>query len=360
MNESTYTILVIDDEPIARVTLAALLDKLNCRVEMAEDGVQGLELAKQICPDVILLDVMLPRLDGFEVCKRIRSDPQIGEAPIIMITAFDDREAELKGLKAGADDFISKPFDSLILETRLQSLKDVNRYRHLMEERGKLRTALADLSGQHAQLHKVSKQIFEAQEGERRHVAAELHDDIGELITGLKLILERGNEDVSVISDARIITNELFQRLREISLNLRPADLDDLGLSAALDGLFKRFAKQNKITVHHNINPLNDRRFDKAVEITVFRVVQEALTNVVHHAGVSDANVTLAVTPYHMQVSIADAGRGFDINSKDGCGAVGISGMKERVSVAGGNFSIQSTPGKGTLVSVDFDLKPVE
>ncbi len=357
MSEPAYTILVIDDEPITRITLAALLDKLNCHVETAEDGIQGLELARQINPDVILLDVMLPRLDGFEVCKRIRSDPQIGEAPIIMITAFDDREAELKGLKAGADDFISKPFDSLILETRLQSLKDVNRYRHLVEERGKLRNALADLSDQHTQLHMISKQLLEAQEGERRHVAAELHDDIGELITGLKLILERSNDDVTVISDARMITNELFQRLREISLNLCPTDLDDLGLSAALDGLFKRFTKQTRVMVHHNVNPLNGRRFDRDVEMTVFRIVQEALANVARHSGVNDTSVILHMTPRHVQVSVADAGKGFDINLKEGCESIGMAGMKERVNAVGGSLSIQSTPGRGTLVCVDFDLK---
>ena len=90
MNEKAYTILIVDDEPIARMSLAALLDRSNYHIEMAEDGINGIELNKQVNPEVILLDVMMPNMNGYEVCKRIRSDPQIAEVPIILITALDD------------------------------------------------------------------------------------------------------------------------------------------------------------------------------------------------------------------------------------------------------------------------------
>ncbi len=359
MSEHIYTILIIDDELVTRITLAALLEKTSYRLEMAEDGIQGIEMAKQLNPDVILLDVMMPRMGGYEVCRHIRSDPQIGEVPIIMITALDDRDAKLNGLVAGADDFLAKPFDSLELEIRLHTLRHVDRYRHLIDEREKLQEALAELSTKNRQLKILSQQVLEAQENERRHVAVELHDEIGQLVTGLKLILER--EDTStLLPEARAVANELMQRVREMSLNLRPAALDDFGLPAALGDLFKRFASQTKITIHHNINPLDERRFDKAVEIAAFRVAQEALTNVARHADVNEANVTLTVTPEHMQVSIADLGKGFDVNSRDMSASTGLSGMAERVNMAGGHFSLQSAPGKGTLVLIVFDLKPKE
>jgi signal transduction histidine kinase len=361
MSEHIYTILVIDDELVTRITLAALLEKTSYRLEMAEDGIQGIEMAKQLNPDVILLDVMMPRMGGYEVCRHIRSDPQIGEVPIIMITALDDRDAKLNGLAAGADDFLAKPFDSLELEIRLNTLRHVDRYRHLMDEREKLQEALAELSTKNRQLKILSQQVLEAQENERRHVAVELHDEIGQLITGLKLILERRQEDTStLLAEARAVANELMQRVREMSLNLRPAALDDFGLPAALGDLFKRFASRTKITIHHNINPLDERRFDKAVEIAAFRVAQEALTNVARHADVNEANVTLTVTPEHMQISIADLGKGFDINSRDMNVSTGLSGMAERVNMAGGRFSLQSAPGEGTLVLAVFDLKQAE
>lgn len=358
MEEKTYTILVIDDEMIARAALDALLDKPNYRVEMAEDGIQGFELAKQINPDLILLDVMMPRMTGYEVCKRIRSDPQIGEVPIIMITALDDREAKLSGLVAGADDFLAKPFDSLELEIRLHTLMRVNRYRHLLEEREKLTFALNELSKKHAELRALSCQILEAQENERRHVAMELHDEIGQLITGLKLVLENPKTNTTdTIQGARNLAHELMQRVRDISLNLRPSALDDLGLAPALDGLFKRITKQTGIAIHHNVNPLDDRRFDRTIETTAFRVVQESLTNVARQAGVEEVDVHLDVMKDHMQISIVDARKGLNLRSKDQNTSVVISEMMDRVRLAGGHFNIQAEPGKGTCVMIDFDLE---
>jgi signal transduction histidine kinase len=357
MSEHNYTILVIDDEEITRITLAALLESPNYRVEMAEDGIRGFELAKQINPDVILLDVMMPRMNGYDVCKRIRLDPKIGEVPIIMITALDDHDAKLNGLMAGADDFLSKPFDSLELKIRLHTLRHVDRYRHLLDEREKLNQALAELSEKNEQLRALSHQVLNAQEDERRRVAVELHDEIGQLLTGLKLILQRGQEDAAgVLPEALKVTNELLRDVREMSLNLRPSALDDLGLSAALNDLLKRFTSQTGMVIHHNVNPLDERRFERDMEITAFRVVQEALTNVARHADVHEASVTLIMTPVRLHVSIADDGKGFDIDSKDAGTSTGLSSMAERVNMAGGRFTMRSSPGKGTLVSVDFEL----
>jgi signal transduction histidine kinase len=361
MSEHIYTILVIDDEEITRITLAALLEKPIYRVEMAHDGIQGFEMAKQIKPDLILLDVMMPGMNGYDVCRRIRADPEIGEVPVIMITALDDHDAKMNGLVAGADDFLAKPFDTLELEIRLHTLRHVDRYRHLINERKKLQETLAELSTKNRQLKILSRQALDAQENERRHVAVELHDEVGQLITGLKLILERTGEDIpTMLAEARAVTNELMQRIREISLNLRPAVLDDFGLPAALNDLFKRFSRQTKIEIHHNINPLDERRFDKAIEIAVFRVAQEATTNIARHAAVNEASVTLDITPNHMQIRIADSGKGFEVHSQETIASTGLSGMAERVSMAGGKFNLQSTPEKGTLVCAEFDLKKAE
>jgi signal transduction histidine kinase len=357
MSEHDYTILVIDDEVTTRTTLAALLERPNYHVEMAEDGVEGLELAKRIKPDVILLDIMMPRMNGYDVCKRVRQDEEIREVPIILITALDDHDAKLNGLMAGADDFLSKPFDSFELKVRLHTLRHVDRYRRLLEERKKLDKALNDLSEKNRQLSALSRRVLETQETERRLVAMELHDEIGQLLTGLKLILERGQVDAAnVLPEARAVTGELMQRTREISLNLRPAALDDLGLSAALDVLFKRFTKRTGIAVIHNIDPLDERRFDRNIETTVFRVTQEALTNVARHAETSEVNVVWMVSSTRLRISIADSGKGFDLNLINATTSTGLSGMAERVNLAGGHFSLQSKPGAGTLILADFEL----
>ena len=134
----TSTVLIVDDEYAGRQTLQSVLEGEGYHLEMAENGWQALEKAKALLPDVILLDVMMPGMTGFEVCQRIRNDPQVAEIPIIILTALDDRESLLNSLKAGADDFISKPFDRYELRARLIGITRLNRYHKLIQERAKL------------------------------------------------------------------------------------------------------------------------------------------------------------------------------------------------------------------------------
>jgi len=138
-------VLIVDDEFAGRETLQSVLEGEGYQLEMAENGVQAIEKAKKLLPDVILLDVMMPGMTGFEVCQRIRNDPEIAEIPIIVLTALDDRESLLTALKAGADDFISKPFDRYELRARLLGITRLNRYQKLIQERTKLQNAHAQL-----------------------------------------------------------------------------------------------------------------------------------------------------------------------------------------------------------------------
>ncbi len=357
MADPVPTILIIEDESVIRTTLSALLDKPKYRIEIAEDGLQGLEMAKQIKPDIILLDLMMPGMNGYDVCKHIRMTPEIAEIPIIMLTALDDRESKLNGLVAGADDFLTKPFDKLELEIRLHTLTRVNRYRRLNEEREKLQQAHEELSKKHAELRALSLKILEAQENERRLVAMELHDEVGQMLTGLKLILGRKQENpAKIIEDARAVADELLKRVREMSLNLRPSALDDLGLYAALNDMFKRFTKQTNISVIHKINPLCERRFDKVIETTIFRVTQEALTNAARHSGASEVEVSLSFNNEHVWLGVEDKGKGFNPSEINLESSTGISGMTERVNLAGGRLNIQSAPGRGTQILAEFAL----
>jgi len=144
-NNMSSMVLIVDDEYAGRETLQSVLEGEGYQLEMAENGMQAIEKAKKLLPDVILLDVMMPGMTGFEVCQRIRSDPEIAEIPIIVLTALDDRESLLTALKAGADDFISKPFDRFELRARLLGITRLNRYQKLIQERTKLQEANAQL-----------------------------------------------------------------------------------------------------------------------------------------------------------------------------------------------------------------------
>jgi putative two-component system response regulator len=138
---STSTILIVDDDPAGRHTLESILEGQDYHLEMAENGLQALEKAIKFLPDVILLDVMMPGMDGFEVCQRIRNNPLLAEIPIIMLTALDDRKSLLDGLESGADDYITKPYDRHELRARLIGITRLNRYRKLLDDRTNIEQA---------------------------------------------------------------------------------------------------------------------------------------------------------------------------------------------------------------------------
>jgi DNA-binding response OmpR family regulator len=105
------TILVVDDEPTIRDVLGSLLSEEGYHMDFAENGHDGYEKARELIPDLILLDVMMPVMNGFDTCRKIRTDPPLAQVPIIMITAVADDRSRLRSIQSGADDFISKPFD---------------------------------------------------------------------------------------------------------------------------------------------------------------------------------------------------------------------------------------------------------
>ncbi len=131
------TVLIVDDAPEGRVLLERLLAAEGYDLAFASDGVEALAKAATLTPDLILMDVMMPLMNGFEVCERLRADPLLAKVPIILITSLDDRAARLHGLEVGADDFVSKPFDQAELLTRVRTITQVNRYRQFLLERAK-------------------------------------------------------------------------------------------------------------------------------------------------------------------------------------------------------------------------------
>ena len=135
--EPSPTILIIDDLPDSRQALQTLLAGQGYTLAFAEDGPSGLARATELVPDLILLDVMLPGMDGLEVCRRLRATSQLAEVPIIMVTAHEDRDTRLEGIVAGADDFISKRFDGTELRARVRTITRLNRYRRLVRERAR-------------------------------------------------------------------------------------------------------------------------------------------------------------------------------------------------------------------------------
>jgi signal transduction histidine kinase len=221
----------------------------------------------------------------------------------------------------------------------------------------------AQVSAGREQLRALSFRLVEVQEAERRFIASELHDEIGQALTGLKLSLEMTQSQTrprheAGLSETLTMLDELTQRVRQLSLDLRPPVLDDLGLLPALDWLIQRFCKQTSIRVDLRHTTF-EKRLPASLEAAAFRIVQEALTNVARHASVKEATVRLWSDKEFLGVQIEDKGAGFDFEkvraSRVSCG---LSGMRERAVLLGGRFTLDSASGSGTRVTVELPLRP--
>jgi signal transduction histidine kinase/HAMP domain-containing protein len=224
---------------------------------------------------------------------------------------------------------------------------------------------LEEVRAGHEQLQALSRRLLSAQEAERRRIARELHDEIGQVLTAVKMNLRAaqfhlaGSALASDLEESIAAVERTLQQVRDLSLDLHPSLLDDLGLVPALRWLVARQAQQAGLSVQFAADPL-DHRLSPDLEITCFRLVQEALTNVVRHAHAHQVYVELRHGDDEMQLTVRDDGVGFDVQpvleSAMRGASLGLLGMRERVLLAGGQIDIASAPGRGTEIRVRFPM----
>lgn len=340
------TILIVDDEHSARETVLAILEGRGYRLETAASGLEAIQKAGELPPDLILLDVMMPGMDGFEVCLQLRENIRLREIPILLLTALDDRQSRLEGLGAGADDFISKPLDPQELRARVATITRLNRYRTLVEQR--------------ENLDEMALRVIQAQEDERLRISREIHDDIGQALTAHQIQLQflhdrlpKNNEDLrQSVKELISETTGTFSRLRLLAQDLRPPLLDTLGIALALKAFCNDFSRRTGLRTNfesdQDIPQLSD-----ATCVTLYRVQQEALTNAARHAGASQTWVTLNSDEDEVCLTVQDDGKGLAAH-EGGHKGLGLQGMRERVTLAGGRFNLRSVPGQGTILTVRF------
>ena len=216
------------------------------------------------------------------------------------------------------------------------------------------------VSGDQERLHTLSQRLVEVQEEEKRSIALELHDEIGQLLTGLKLQLDTLPAPAEKMAADRLVRSrqlveDLIKKVRNLSLDLRPSMLDDLGLLPALLWHFDRYTALTGLKVDFSHSGIEDQRFEAAVELTAYRVIQEALTNVARYAGVEEATVRVFSTSGLLTIQVEDRGSGFDVNqTTGGVRSRGLAGIAERVAFVGGRLTIDSVEGWGTTLLVEL------
>jgi len=210
-----------------------------------------------------------------------------------------------------------------------------------------------------SRLQGLSGRLMEVQEAERRHLARELHDEIGQLLTGLRLTLEVPEPTSPVMGErlaqAQGLVAELLDRIRALSLDLRPSILDDLGLLPALLGHIERYTSQTKMRVQLEHSGL-DRRFAAETETAVYRIVQEALTNVARHGQVEEVTVRLWATDDVLGVQVEDLGAGFDPGAVNAGRSGGLAGLRERAALLNGHLTVETKPGRGVRLTAEVPL----
>ncbi len=219
--------------------------------------------------------------------------------------------------------------------------------------------AEAQLSHYTHQLQALSRRLVEVQEVERRHLARELHDEIGQLLSALKMSLQINAENASSLKldKSYALLNDLLDRVRQLSLDLRPAILDDLGLLPALLWHFDRYQDQG-VHILFKHSGIEGRRFTSTIETAAYRIIQEALTNVARHAHIREVVVRAWATETMLGVQIEDHGSGFELEAALAGGKTGgLTGMRERATLLGGQLIIESRPGAGTYITAEFPLQ---
>lgn len=342
-------ILIVDDDPSARETLEAMLDGQGYQLELATNGFEALEIAGHIRPDLILLDVMMPAMDGFEACRRLRSTPRLAEVPIIILTALDDHTSLMTGIEAGADDFLTKPVERRELVARVRTIIRLNRYRTLVEQRENLR--------------EMAERVVVAQEEERKRISRELHDELGQALTTHLFALRNLQEDLSTPGETLFEglqrlhdqTNEIFLTIHRLAQDLRPPVLDALGLKLAMQTYCAEFTRRTKLPVTFEADQTSPPLPD-VYNITLYRALQEALTNIIKHAQASHVWVELSFDDEEVVIlTVQDNGQGFQENESQSKG-IGLSGLRERLLLAGGDLKVTSSPKRGTILSAQLPL----
>lgn len=270
---------------------------------------------------------------------------------VLLIERLDSAYAELRHLLQTGREARLALIERERLAIALAETRDV------LEQRVTERTS--ELARANERLQALSRRQLEVQENERRRIARELHDEIGQLLTAITLNLQLclklpGVAPVSGRLEESIeLVQRVSQRVRDLSLDLHPPLLDQVGLIAAVRWHVQREAERAGLVASVTTDEL-ESRLDSRIEIACFRVVQEACTNIVRHARALTVGVELRRDATSLELTVRDDGVGFDVAGSRYRASLGLLGMEERVTLAGGRLEIESTPGRGTLVRARF------
>jgi signal transduction histidine kinase len=347
-------ILMVDDQPAKLLSYEVILAELGENLIKANSGREALEYLLREDVAVVLMDVSMPEIDGFELADMIRQHPRFQKTAIIFISGVHLTDLDrLKGYQRGAVDYLSVPVNPELLRAKVSVFADLHRKTHQLEALNR-------------ELRTLSSNLIATQDDERRRIARELHDSLGQELSAAKMMtdkivmMNRSPESKKEAIEISNLIDHSIQQVRSISYLLHPPLLDEIGLQSALQFYLEGFTKRSGIEITLETKPSSFPRLTSEMETAIFRIVQEAVTNVFRHSGAREAWVTLVKSETQVVGTVRDNGKGMASEVMQGRPdriGVGIGGMRQRVKEFGGEFRIGSA-NPGTVVEVTVPIEP--
>lgn len=384
----TPKVLLVNDDAASLLALASLLDTegRDYQVITARSGEEALRQVLNHEFAVILLDVSMPGMDGFETAEAIHSHPRSASVPIIFITAhYADEMNRLKAYQKGAADYLFTPIIPQILQTKVSVFVELARNNlQLQRQKAELEKLNLDLQEQRRQdldhinerrqaedalrqsqeeLRQLASYQERIKEDERKRIAREIHDELGQNLLALRIDIamlhaRTGTSHPKLNRKVHAVLEHIdstMKAMRAIINNLRPTVLD-LGLNAAIEWQVKEFQRRTGIACEL-VMADKELLIDDNRATALFRVLQESLNNVFRHARASKVRIEVEGKGEQLFMTIADNGVGIFPGCRRKANSFGLVGIKERISTLGGELVIDTAQDKGTALKVSIPLE---
>jgi len=303
--------------------------------------------------DIILSDYVMPQFSGLSALELLH---QSGiDIPFIVVSGQIGEDVAVEAMRAGASDYLMKANMKRLGAAIARELVEA-------ENRRQRRRAEQELAMSEVELRKLSHRLIEMQEDERQSLSRELHDEIGHTLAYLRLMVDRAgqlsaHDAQTILNEAKDIISRLIEQIRSLSLSLKPPMLEEDGLVQAVKYLAERQAKESGMTLSLSSAELPaDLSWD--VSLAAYRIIQEALTNIIKHAAAHKITIEIKVENGQLEITVTDDGKGFVV-AKPGSGS-GLRGMRERALILNGTIAVESKPGIGTIVRASIPLVHVK
>lgn len=353
-------ILLVDDTLDNLKILTALLHQRGYDVRGVTTGSAALMGATAQPPDLILLDINMPGMNGYEVCRRLKANPQTCKIPIIFISALDETFDKVKAFAAGGVDYIAKPFQVEEVFARIESQLAVQRLQtQLYQRNNQLQAAERELSEALERSRSLNDRIAEMTAVEERNrIARDIHDSLGHALVALNIQLEAAltlwnidNEQAyASLTEAKQLGSNALTSVRTSVAEIRADALQGKILEQAIEALLSEFQLATQVEPSANIDL--GYPFPNAVNVAIYRIVQEGLTNICKHAQATAVHLEIVATQQSLQLSLQDNGGGFCHELQQS--GFGLQGMQERSAALGGQLTVTSNQGEGCHIVASF------